>query len=382
MPQAPTAALSARISFVRRRLIELELEALVVTALPNVLYLTNFSGSSGIVIVTPDRVLLLTDSRYVAAVAAARGQACECPELELIEVEGSYDARLAQVLAGQGSHDPPSGGRIGFEAAHLTVSRLAWLERAVGGRIALVSTVGVVESARVVKDSYELTTLRRAGQLLSNATRDILRAVAAGRTERDLALDIDWRLRKAGFERTAFETIVASGPNAALPHARPTERILSEGDLVVLDFGGVYDSYCVDLTRTVSIGPASARARQVYAAVLNGHDQALAAVRPGASRFAIDEAARTVLEQEGMGTAFGHGTGHGLGLEVHEDPRITRRRTDVDSRDEGLAAGMVFTIEPGAYFPGWGGVRIEDDVVVTADGVELLTDATTALLEI
>ena len=382
MPQAPTAALRARLDFVRRRLIELELEALVVTALPNVLYLTNFSGSSAIVVVTAERVLFLTDSRYVAAVAATRGTAYECPALELIEVDGSYDARLAEVLAGQGADDRPAGRRIGFEAAHLTVSRLAWLERAVGGRIGLVSTVSVVESARVVKDAYELTALRRAGQLLSNATRDIVRAVTAGQSERDLALDIDWRLRKAGFERSAFETIVASGPNSALPHARPSERRLSEGDLVVLDFGGVYDSYCVDLTRTVSIGPASARARQVYAAVLNGHDQALAAVRPGASRFAIDEAARTVLEREGMGAAFGHGTGHGLGLEVHEDPRITRRRPDVDTRDEGLVAGMVFTIEPGAYFPGWGGVRIEDDVVVTDDGVELLTDAPTALLEI
>jgi Xaa-Pro aminopeptidase len=383
MPQAPTAALSARLDSVRRRLIELDLEALVVTALPNILYLTNFSGSSAIVVVTADRVLFLTDSRYVAAITATRGQLYECPRMEVVEVEGSYDAKLAELLVGPGLNaDRPSGRRIGFEAAHLTVSRLAWLERVIDGRLALVSTVGIVESARVVKDAYELATLRRAGRLLSEVTRDILRAVVAGQTERDLALDIDWRLRRAGFERTAFETIVASGPNAALPHARPTERKLSEEDLVVLDFGGVYDSYCVDLTRTVSIGPASPRARQVYAAVLNGHDQALAAVRPGASRFAIDEAARTVLEQLGMGAAFGHGTGHGLGIEVHEDPRITRRRPDVDARDEALVPGMVFTIEPGAYFPGWGGVRIEDDVVVTDGGAELLTDASTALLEI
>jgi len=381
MPQAPTPALSARLDFVRRRLLELELEAIVVTALPNILYLTNFSGSSAIVVVTAERILFLTDSRYVAAVGATRGTTYECPRMETIEVEGSYDARLAEVLAGQSSGQT-AVRRIGFEAAHLTVSRLTWLERAVEGRIALVPTTGVVESARVVKDDYELTTLRTAGRLLSRVTREILRAVEAGQSERDLALDIDWRLRKAGFERTAFETIVASGPNAALPHARPTQRTLSEGDLVVLDFGGVYDSYCVDLTRTVSIGEASPRTRQVYAAVLNGHDQALAAVRPGASRFAIDEAARSVLEREGMGAAFGHGTGHGLGLEVHEDPRITRRRSDVDSRDEELVAGMVFTIEPGAYFPGWGGVRIEDDVVVTPGGVELLTDAPTALLEI
>jgi len=303
--------------------------------------------------------------------------------MELIEVEGSYDAGLAELLVGPGQGiDRPSERRIGFEAAHLTVSRLAWLERAIDGRLALVSTMGVVESARVVKDAYELATMRKAGRLLSDVTRDILRTVGAGQSERDLALDIDWRLRRAGFERTAFETIVASGPNAALPHARPTERKLSEEDLVVLDFGGVYDSYCVDLTRTVSIGQASPRARQVYAAVLNGHDQALAAVRPGASRFAVDEAARAVLEQQGMGAAFGHGTGHGLGIEVHEDPRITRKRPDVDTRDEALVPGMVFTIEPGAYFPGWGGVRIEDDVVVTGGGGELLTDASTALLEI
>jgi Xaa-Pro aminopeptidase len=385
MPKAPTESLSARLDSVGQRLIELELDALVVTSLPNILYLTNFSGSSAIVVVTPDRMLFLTDSRYVTTVGDMRGKPYECPQLELVEVEGSYEARLARLL----DHVKPTlnrsaspAARVGFEAAHLTVSRLTWLERHVEGRTALVPTEGLVERGRVVKDAYELTTLRIAGRLLSEVARDVLRSVRSGQTERDLALHIDSTLRRAGFERTAFETIVASGPHAALPHARPTERKLSEGDLVVLDFGGVYDSYCVDLTRTVSIGPASARARQVHAAVLNGHNQALAAVRPGASRFSVDEAARTVLEHEGMGAAFGHGTGHGLGLEVHEDPRITRKRSDIDHREETLAAGMVFTIEPGAYFPGWGGVRIEDDVIVTVDGAELLTDVTTTLLEI
>jgi Xaa-Pro aminopeptidase len=185
-----------------------------------------------------------------------------------------------------------------------------------------------------------------------------------------------------GFERPAFETIVASGENAALPHARPTERKLTEGDLVVLDFGGVYDSYCVDLTRTVAIGRASPRSRQVYDAVRSAHDRAVAAVGPGQSRFAIDRAARDRLTELGMGEAFVHGTGHGLGIDVHEDPRIVSRRPDVDQRHEFVAPGMVFTIEPGAYFPGWGGVRIEDDVLVTGVGVELLTSATTELLEI
>jgi Xaa-Pro aminopeptidase len=157
---------------------------------------------------------------------------------------------------------------------------------------------------------------------------------------------------------------------------------LTEGDLVVLDFGGVWDSYCVDLTRTVSIGRASPRAQSVYAAVLKAHDRAIAAVKPGESRFVIDAAARDSLAGDGLAEAFGHGTGHGLGIEVHEDPRIGRRRSDADDRDRSIAAGMVFTVEPGAYFPGWGGVRIEDDVLVTEDGVEVLTHVTTGLLEL
>jgi Xaa-Pro aminopeptidase len=201
-------------------------------------------------------------------------------------------------------------------------------------------------------------------------------------TERELALAIDWRIRQGGFSRTAFETIVASGPNAALPHAHPGERRLTEGDLVVLDFGGVYTSYCVDLTRTVSIGKATPRAREVYGAVLDAHDRAIASIRPGASRLDIDAAARDTLGRYGLADAFGHGTGHGLGIEVHEDPRITRRRPDVDTRDEAVEPGMVFTIEPGAYLPDWGGVRIEDDVLVTASGVDVLTSVTTELIEI
>jgi Xaa-Pro aminopeptidase len=376
MAQAPTATLSARHQSVRRALVELSLDALVVTALPNVLYLTNFGGSSAIVVLTRDRLLFITDARYLTEMGAMRGEAHECPDLDLVEVASSYDARLAQVIEGM------AGGRVGFEAAHLTVSRLSWLQQTLGTTVELVPTEAIVERARVIKDAHELQTLREAARRLSAVAADVLGALGAGQLERDVALDIDWRLRRGGFERSAFETIAASGPNAALPHARPGDRRLSEGDLVVLDFGGVYDSYCVDLTRTVSIGRASARARHVYAAVLEGHDRAISAIRPGESRFAVDAAARTALDEAGMGGAFGHGTGHGLGIEVHEDPRITKRRPDADIRDEALAAGMVFTVEPGAYFPGWGGVRIEDDVVVTDNGVDVITTVTRELLEL
>jgi Xaa-Pro aminopeptidase len=352
------------------------LDALVVTSLPNILYLTNFTGTSAIVVLTANRLMFITDFRYVTAVSDARGTPHECPGLELVTVEGSYDATLAAAISSRAAK------RVGFEAAHLSVSRHRWLTATVsdGGTIDLVPTDGIVERARVRKDDYEIGTLREAARRLSQVATEVLADVHRGSSERAVALAIDVRIREAGFERSAFETIVASGPNAALPHARPGERTITEGDLVVLDFGGVYDSYCVDLTRTVFAGSAGSRVREVYDAVLEAHDLAIAAVAPGRSRFDIDAAARDALAARGLGEAFGHGTGHGLGIEVHEDPRIARRQADVDQQDETIAAGMVFTIEPGAYLPGWGGVRIEDDVLVTESGVEVLTDATTELM--
>ena len=379
MSHAPTAALARRQTAVRTELAARQLDALVVTSLPNVLYLTNFTGSTAIVVLSADRLRFLTDSRYLTVVAESRGQTHECPGLEVVAVEGSYDAKLVDVLSGQG------WTRVAFEAVDLTVSRHAWLTSnlaAASTAVDFVPTEGLVERARLVKDDYEIATLREAGRRLSRVAAQAPSEVRAGRTETEVAMAIDSRIRQAGFSRTAFETIVAGGPNAALPHARPGERKLAEGDLVVLDFGGVYDSYCVDLTRTVSIGAASPRVREVYEAVRLAHDRAIQAVAPGRSRFDIDAAARQTLDRRGLGDAFGHGTGHGLGIEVHEDPRITRRRPDVDSDDEAVAPGMIFTIEPGAYLPGWGGVRIEDDVLVTGDGVEVLTGVTTELIEI
>jgi len=379
MSHAPGAALSRRHSAVRDALHALGLDSLVVTAPANITYLTNFTGSSAIVIVEADRIAFLTDFRYRTTIEETRGTAHECPALELVVVEGAYDAALARALASGAPR------RVGFDAASLTVARHNWLRASLTAQasaVELVATERVVERLRVVKDDYEIETLREAARRLSRVAASVADAVRRGTTEREVALAIDVRLRQAGFSRSAFDTIVASGPNSALPHARPTERTITEGDLVVLDFGGVYDSYCVDLTRTVSVGKADARVKEVYGAVREAQVCAVAAVGPGASRFAIDAAARDALSARGLGEAFGHGTGHGLGIEVHEDPRVTRRRPDVDAGDEAVAPGMVFTIEPGAYLPGWGGVRIEDDVLVTNSGVEVLTEGSTDLLEI
>jgi Xaa-Pro aminopeptidase len=389
MLHARRAALSRRHNLAREAAARHSVEALLVTSRPNIFYLTNFTGSSAIALVTPDRLHFITDFRYVTAVESLQQSEEACPDFELTVVDGTYDATLVRLLSSL------KVSRVGFEAAHLTVSRYNWLVDQLGRNAAvppaLVPTEQLVERLRVRKDADEIETLREAAGRLSAVARGVFEEIRAGRSEQEVARAIDARIIAGGFERTAFDTIVASGPQAALPHAHPTERRLGENDVVVLDFGGVYRSYCVDLTRTVAVGRASSRAREVHAAVLEAHDRAIQAVAPGRSRFAIDAAARDSLTSRGLGEAFGHGTGHGLGIEIHEDPRITRRTgeaaagsagSESSEADDAVAPGMVFTIEPGAYLAGWGGVRIEDDVLVTEHGVEVLTSVTTDLLEL
>jgi Xaa-Pro aminopeptidase len=244
--------------------------------------------------------------------------------------------------------------------------------RSPDGCPALVPTERAIEAGRMVKDDYEIETLRTAARMLAGCVAEVSALAQPGRSETDVAAGIDQVLRRAGFERPAFETIVASGPNSALPHARPTGRRLREGEGVVLDFGGVYDGYCVDLTRTVQLPPGSAAFRRMFEAVAAARAAAIEAVRPGVAASQIDAAARTALGRSGLAEAFGHGTGHGLGLEVHEEPRVSRAVPGLP--DVTVEAGMVFTIEPGAYVPGVGGVRIEDDVLVVEGGCEVLTN--------
>jgi Xaa-Pro aminopeptidase len=364
----------ARLATLRAALLRAGLDAFVVSHLPNLRYLTGVSATAGLAVVTAEAATLAMDFRYgVAAERALAGRT----DVVLEIVAGSFDEWLEQALAAHG------GGRIGVEAASMTVSRFNRLSAALdaaaplplhrpGPTPALVPTERVVEVLRLVKDDDEVRTLREAARRLSQIARGLTGMALAGRTEQAVAADVDAAIRAAGFERPAFETIVASGPNGALPHAKPGARVLTPGDGVVLDFGGVYDGYCVDLTRTLFLGEPEPALSRLFAAVAEAHASALAAVRPGALPSEIDGAARRVLEAHGLGEAFGHATGHGLGLEVHEEPRIGRR---LAGREEApVEPGMVFTIEPGAYVPGVGGVRIEDDVVVTERGCEVLTD--------
>jgi Xaa-Pro aminopeptidase len=418
MALAKSEVLADRHGRLRKTIADRQLDGLVVTHLPNLFYLANFTGSSAIAVLTADRLHFITDFRYVTAVEEAWASPSGCPGASLVRVERTYDETLAELLRSLGLR------RVGFEAAHVPFAqhgRWAALEGAgveggpqigqmtqaapppAGGRsgpapqkpgeggIELVPTERVIEAERVRKDPHEIATLREAAAMLSHGFEPVVSEVRQGRTERQVAAGIEWVMKEIGFERAAFDTIVASGPNAALPHARPGSRLLSAGDLVVLDFGGVHDGYCVDLTRTVSIGEPDAQAHRIYAAVAEAHAAGVAASRPGATAREVDRAARGTLERLGLGDAFGHSTGHGLGIEVHEEPWLLRTppppargggeqaaEADGPARqappaDVVIETGMVFTIEPGAYLPGWGGVRLEDDVLVTPGGAEFLT---------
>jgi Xaa-Pro aminopeptidase len=363
-----SSTLAQRHARIREALETLGLDALIVTPFNNIRYLSNHVGTAGVLVLTREALHLLVDFRYQESVRALQESAAACPGLRVWDVPSSYEEALVACLAEIGA------AIVGFEAAHVSVARHEWWRETIAARcldIALRSTERIVEQARMIKDASEIATLRDAAARLDQVMPAVLAAVHAGETERSIAGVIEAAMREAGYERMAFDTIVASGPHSAMPHYRAGTRALASGDLLVLDFGGVLDGYCCDLTRTVSIGAPSHEARRVYDAVWDAQAAAIAAVKPGIEASAVDAAARNVLFERGLGEAFGHGTGHGLGLEVHEEPRIGKPRADTPSVT--LAPGMVFTIEPGAYLPGFGGVRIEDDVLVTATGCDVLT---------
>lgn len=381
-PPLDASTVSRRLDAVRRSLAGASIERLLITHLPNIQYLTGFAGTAGALVLSRDGCTLIVDARYVTAardLIAGFGDAA----LSLQPVARSYDETIRDVIAANGA------APVGFEAAYLTVARFNALSALLSASASaesirkaerngpLVPTERVVERVRMVKDDGEISIFREAASRLSAIARRLPELAVPGRTEREVADAIEEAMRRSGFSRPAFDTIVASGPNSALPHASPTERVIQAGDPTVLDFGGVYGGYCVDLTRTVQLGPSSPEMARMLAAVAEAQQAALEAVAPGRRPSEVDAAARSVLERHGLADAFGHGTGHGLGLEIHEDPRVGRLVPG--QPDDPLVPGVVITIEPGAYVPGIGGVRIEDDVLVTAGGCEVLTDVPTFL---
>jgi Xaa-Pro aminopeptidase len=322
-------------------------EPLLVSNALNVRYLTAFDSSNAALLVEPDRVRLFSDFRYAEAARDVQG-------VEFVETKRSLFASLAELLE----------GRVGFEAD--AVSYGSWETLSADG-LELVPRRGLVEALRAVKDDSELDMIRRAGEITSEAYARFAEEPFIGRTERELAWRLEELFHELGAHAPAFETIVASGENAARPHARPTDREVGAGETVVIDAGVIVDGYCSDCTRTFATGPLPNELMDAYAACLEGQLAGLDAVRPGMTGVDADAAARERIEAAGLGEKFGHGLGHGVGLAVHEAPRLSRESTDT------LAVGNVVTVEPGVYLEGLGGIRIEDLVIVREEGPEVLT---------
>jgi Xaa-Pro aminopeptidase len=341
---------------------EAEVDAMLVTALVNVRYLTGYTGSNGLAVVAPHTRAFVTDFRYVQ-------QAAE-------QVEKSFDRHRAPQELIEALDEVLPGGplRLGFELANLTVRDHRRLRQTLPDRVELVGVDGLVERLRAVKEPEEVERIREAAKVADVAFEEVIAGRLAGRTEREVAFELGERMYRHGATQPSFETIVAAGPHGALPHATPRDVEMQAGQLVVIDWGAQLDGYCSDCTRTVAVGEPGAAAREIYTLVLDAQKAGVDAVKAGTDARAVDSPARDVIVAAGHGDQFGHGLGHGVGLDIHEAPRLSQRSDAV------LDAGNVVTIEPGVYLPEQFGVRIEDLVVVTDAGCEVLTSITKDLI--
>lgn len=341
---------------VATELAERRIDKLLITHLVNLRYLTGFSGSNGALLLGAERsVALATDGRYQTQIAQ------EVPDIE---------ARITRPVAPALLADVDGPQRVGIEADHLSVAEFEALQKACDEQVTLVPVRGLVEKQRRIKDAGEIEQLAEVAELAAAALRGMLAdgAVRAGRTEREIAAELEYRMRTAGSERTSFDTIVASGPNSAKPHHGAEDRELVAGDLVTIDFGAHARGYNSDMTRTYAVGEPDDFSREIYEVVQRAQQAGVEAAIVGTPLVDVDAACRDVIEAAGYGEYFVHSTGHGVGMDVHEEPAASRN-------GEGeLEDGMTVTIEPGIYVPGRGGVRIEDTVVVTEKGPRVITD--------
>jgi Xaa-Pro aminopeptidase len=339
-----------------------QIDALLVTNLVNVRYLTGYTGSNGLAIVGPDLRVFLTDFRYVEQAA--------------VEVDSAFDRQqvLQDLLDAVGEALPGGELRLGFDDAALSVSQHTRLREQLPGAVELIPSGGLVERLRVVKEPAEIEAIAAATELADASLEWLLGTGLIGRTERELAIALEHDMRERGAEGPSFDSIVAGGPHGALPHAQPRDVPIVRGELVVIDWGAQLDGYCSDCTRTVAAGHVDSDAEQIYGFVLEAQLAALGAVQAGRGGREIDAVARELIAGHGHGDHFGHGLGHGVGLEIHEGPRLSPR-----AKDEAIAAGSTVTVEPGIYIPGRLGVRIEDLVVVTDAEPRILTGIPKAL---
>jgi Xaa-Pro aminopeptidase len=330
---------------------------LLVTNLTNIAYLTGFRGTAGVALFTSREGILWVDPCYTLQ---ARQEARDVDVIE--ERKGLHEA-VAEWLM---THKIP---RVGYEQTHLNCAHFSRLHQGAGRRIKFLPVAGLVEQLRAVKDEEEVAKIRGAGRITVEVFEKVLGDVRPGVSEAELGAEIEYRMRKKGAEGAAFETIVASGARAALPHARASRKVLRENEFVIFDLGAILEHYAVDMSRTVYLGEPPRRARSLYSAVVEAQEKALRSALPGVRGAEVDAVARRSLAGRGLARLFAHSTGHGVGLETHELPRLAR------GEKARLEAGHVVTVEPGVYLEGWGGIRIEDTILVGPGGPEVLTPA-------
>ncbi|MFC0216087.1 M24 family metallopeptidase [Paenibacillus chartarius] len=347
-----------RLERLRALMSELSVDAMLIASDVNRTYMTGFVGTAGFVVVTDRRAVLLTDFRYVTQA----GQ--QAPDYEIVEhAAGKHMDKIHELLREEGVK------RLGFEQQHVSYGAYVAYSAALQG-VELVPTDRVVEKLRMIKDANELQIMQEAAELADRTFSHILTKLKPGVKELDIALEIEMFIRSNGGTSTSFDTIVASGERSALPHGRASERVLQKDEFVKLDFGAYYKGYCSDITRTVVLGKPTDKHREIYDRVLEAQLSCLNGLKPGMTGREGDALARDIIVKYGFGDNFGHGTGHSLGMEIHESPRLSTGDETV------LEPGMTMTVEPGIYLPGFGGVRIEDDVVFTETGIRILTQST------
>lgn len=333
-------------------------DALLVTQAENRLYLSGFTGSAGALLITPEKAHLATDSRYAVQ------SEIEAPSFEIRAIRGELDKWLPDMLKEFNIR------KLGFEPTDLNYFTYRKIKEALdknGNSIELIPMLGIVEELRIIKEKEEIESLKKAAALADAAFEHLSSVIKPGMTEKEAAWAMEKFMREKGSQPIPFELIVASGPSSALPHARPADRAIAEGEPVVIDIGAKAGYYCSDMTRTICLGEQPDKFRKIYDIVLGAQLAAMATIEPGMSGDKADSMARTAINEGGYGDAFGHGLGHGIGLALHERPRLGQNSQDI------LEDQMVFTVEPGIYLPGWGGVRIEDTVILDKGKVKALT---------
>ena len=345
-----------RINAVRRLLNEASLDALVVMNPENRHYLSGFTGTSGILFINASRAVLLTDFRYQEQAAM------ECPAYEIITFTGTFTEKLVEIIS------QSKTANLACEGDFITHKQFLTMEKNLEN-INLQPVNEFVEGLRLVKEDSEINSISYAVKLADDAFQNILSFIKPGISEKEVALELEFFMRRAGAEKAAFTFIVASGTRSSLPHGVASEKIIQPEDLITMDFGAVYHGYHSDITRTVVIGTPTFKQSEIYHIVLEAQTAALAAVQSGVKACDVDKAARDIITSHGYGENFGHSTGHGLGLNIHENPRLAAKSDTI------LQTGMVVTIEPGIYIPDWGGVRIEDTIVVEDKGCKILTQS-------